>query len=163
MIETLWLVMQDAFWSAIAAVGFSVLFNVPRRALWGCALAGAIGHALRTLLMQELGTPIEVATFVGATTVGFIGVALARRLRAPSLIFSVSGSIPMVPGLFAYRAMLALLRLTTDRSLIENPTLQTETLQAAAVDGIRVGLILGAIALGIIMPKLLFRREKPVV
>lgn len=152
------LVLEDAFWSALAAVGFAVLFNVPRRALWGCALAGAAGHALRTLLMEAFGTPIEIATLAGATLVGFIGVNIARRLRAPSLIFTVTGSIPMVPGLFAYSAMLAILRVTVQGVSLEDPALQE-----AAIDGLRVALILGAIALGITLPKLLFRRVKPVV
>jgi uncharacterized membrane protein YjjP (DUF1212 family) len=64
--------LEDAFWSAIAAVGFAILFNVPRRALPGCAVAAALGHALRTWVMQ-LGLPIEPATLLAATMIGFHG------------------------------------------------------------------------------------------
>lgn len=152
------LVIGDAFWSAIAAAGFAVMFNVPRRTLWGCALAGAAGHAVRTLLIQAMGLPVEVATLLGATTVGFLGVWLAHYLKAPSLIFSVCGAIPMVPGQYAYSAMLGLIDLS-----IASSNADTQILLDVSINAVRTGLILGAIALGIIMPKLLFRRAKPIV
>ncbi len=151
------LFVLDGFWSAVAAVGFAILFNVPPRLLWGCALTGAVGHASRTLLMETMNPPLEAATLAAAVLVGFLGVALARRLRAPSLIFTVSGAIPMVPGLLAYGAMLALLQLTVGGAT------DPAVLQTAIADAFRVVLILGAIALGITMPKLIFRRVKPVV
>lgn len=150
-------ILIDAFWSAIAAMGFAMLFNVPRRTLLGCALSGATGHATRTLLMTLFDLPIEVATLFGAIAVGFVGVWLARYYRAPSLVFSVTGAIPMVPGLFAYSAMLGVI------DLIANEQASMDTLLETVQNAIRTGVILGAIALGIIMPKLLFKRLKPVV
>jgi uncharacterized membrane protein YjjB (DUF3815 family) len=158
MLEILRLVVEDAFWSALAATGFAVLFNVPPRTLVGCALAGATGHGIRTALMTIFDMPIEAATLFGATVIGFLGVGLARRLRAPTLIFSVSGAIPLVPGLLAYSTMLGLLRLTLD-STATPETLLPET----AINAIRAGLILASIALGLTMPRLLFRRIEPVV
>lgn len=150
------IVLEDAFWSAFAALGFAMLFNVPRRTLFGCAFAGAVGHALRTLLIHSTGISIEVATFVAAGAVGFLGAYLARRLRAPSLIFTVTGAIPMVPGFFAYTAMLRFLELSMG-------TASEIVLQEAMVYFIRTLLILGAIALGISLPRLLFLRKRPVV
>lgn len=155
--EVIRLVAEDTFWSAIAATGFAVLFNVPRRLLWGCALAGATGHATRTLLTWAFELPLELTTLVGATVVGFLSMYLAVRMRTPALIFAVTGAIPMVPGLFAYSTMLGLIRLA-----IDDPTAGDAVLVEAAINGMRTGLILGAIALGIAMPKLLFQRGKPV-
>jgi uncharacterized membrane protein YjjB (DUF3815 family) len=159
--ELWWLIAQDAFWSAVVSVGFAVLFNVPRRTLAGCALTGALGHSVRTLLIEWAGLPIEAATLVGATCVGFLALALAKRLRAPSLVFAVSGSIPMVPGLFAFRAILLLLELLGLST--SQPTAQDELLLLVVVDLTRTALILAAIALGIAMPRLLFLRYKPVI
>ncbi|MDX1993151.1 MAG: threonine/serine exporter family protein [bacterium] len=156
--DLLWLVVQDAFWSAIAATGFAMVFNVPRRTLFGCAIAGATGHALRTLLMQGLNMPIEPATLAGATAVGALGILLSRRLRAPALIFGVCGAIPMVPGLFAYSAMIGFIRFAGADAATGN-----ELLVTATINLVKTGLILAAIAAGIALPILLFRREKPVV
>ena len=58
MMELLWLLAKDAFWSAIPAVGFAMLFNVPPRMLKYCAMGGALAHSLRTLLIHY-GMPIE--------------------------------------------------------------------------------------------------------
>jgi uncharacterized membrane protein YjjB (DUF3815 family) len=151
------LLLHDAFWSALAATGFGVLFNVPRRTLLGCALTGASGHAVRTLMMETTFMSIEAATLIGATVVGFLGMILARRLRTPTAVFTVTGAIPMVPGLYAYSAILGLIRLT------ESTTASEGLLVEAVVNLFRTLMILGAIALGISMPRLLFRRQKPVV
>jgi uncharacterized membrane protein YjjB (DUF3815 family) len=159
--ETLRFILQDAFWSAIAAVGFAILFNVPRYALPGCALAGAVGHALRALLMSVFGMPLEAATLIGATAVGFLGEYLARYYQVPRLTFIVPGVIPMVPGVFAYRAMIGIFEITgiADLSAVNSVELLVET----AVYALRTGLILAALAIGIIAPNLLFRRQRPVV
>lgn len=149
--------LADAFWSAVAATGFAILFNVPPRALPGCAIAAAIGHALRTWTIQ-LGLPIEPATLLAATTIGFMGVALARRFQSPTAIFTVPAVIPMVPGTFAFRTMLGILQLTTLDIANSAPILVEVSLNA-----IKTGLILAALAGGIIAPRLLFRRQKPVV
>jgi uncharacterized membrane protein YjjB (DUF3815 family) len=152
-----WLIVQDAFWSALATLGFAILFNAPRKALPYCMLAGALGHAARALLIH-FGISIIPATLVGATLVGFFARFCALRLKMPSMIFGVCGAIPMVPGVFAFQTMLGILRiaiLPTDAA--------SDLLVGAAVNGIKTGLILGALAAGIVMPALLFDRQKPVV
>ncbi|MCA9956182.1 MAG: threonine/serine exporter family protein [Ardenticatenaceae bacterium] len=149
--------LGDAFWSAIAAIGFAILFNVPRRALLGCTVAAATGHALRTWVMH-LGLPIEPATLLAATTIGFMGDYLARRYESPTAIFTVPAVIPMVPGTFAFRTMLGILEITNMGVFGSTPVLVEASLNA-----VKTGLILAALAGGIIAPRLLFRRNTPVV
>jgi uncharacterized membrane protein YjjB (DUF3815 family) len=159
--EILILVLRDAFWSAIAAVGFAILFNVPRYTLPACALVGALGHGLRAALMVGLGMPIEAATLLAATAVGFMGEYFAHRYRVPRLVFVVPAVIPMVPGVFAYRTMLGIFEMTglADLSAVEG----AEVLLQTAVYAIRTGLILAGLSFGIIAPNLLFRRQRPVI
>lgn len=152
------LILSDALWSALAAAGFAILFNVPRRLVWGCAFAGAVGHALRTLLVQSADMPLELATLFGAIAVGILAQWCARRWRVPAPVFAVSGVIPMVPGLFAYSAMIAIIQSTA-----AEPDQVSALLAEGAVNVIRVALILGALATGIVLPMLIFQREKPVV
>lgn len=153
MIDLLQLVLIDAFWSAIAALGFAMLFNVPRRMLIACAMAGAAGHAFRMLLMH-FGMTIVPATLLGATLIGFIAEYSGRRWHAPPVIFAVAGAIPMVPGSFAYRAMLGAIRIST-------ATADTgmAILVDAGINFVTTGLILAALGLGASMPQLLFRRR----
>ncbi len=155
-INMLGFVIQDGIWSAVAAVCFGVLFNVPRRLLPGCALAAGLGHALRTLLMQ-LGLDIELSTLVGSTLVGFVSVFLSLRWHAPIPVFTLCAAVTMVPGSFAYRTMLGVIELSQGNADTANAALI-----AASSNAVRTALILGAIALGIAAPALLFQREKPV-
>ncbi|MEZ4668499.1 MAG: threonine/serine exporter family protein [Anaerolineae bacterium] len=157
LLDTLGLLVQDAMWSAVAALGFAVLFNVPRRALAGCALAAALGHAARTLLMQ-LGMEIELATLAGSSVIGFISLFLSQRWHAPMPIFSISAAVTLVPGVFAFRTMLAILEVS-----LGDPATAGDALVAASSNAIKTAFILGAIALGIAVPALLFKREQPVV
>lgn len=151
------LLLVDALWSGVACLGFAVLFNVPPRLLPYCVGTAAVGHALRAGLMAG-GQPITVATLFGAVLVGVITEMLARRLRTPAGVFSVPAAIPMVPGAFAFRAMLSLITLTTAPApgdaavLVEAVTLLAVT-----------GLTLGTLAVGIALPSLLAHRPKPVV
>lgn len=152
------ILLEDAFWSALAATGFAMLFNVPRRALIWCALLGALGHAVRTALIEGAGMNIEPATLAGATAIGFAAKGVAMRLKIPSMVFSISAAIPMVPGLFAYGAMIGILE-----AINASGPARTDILIAAAVDALKAGVILLALATGIALPGLLFQRQKPVV
>jgi uncharacterized membrane protein YjjB (DUF3815 family) len=156
-VDVIGLLLQDAFWSGLAAAGFAILFNVPQRVLIGCALCGAAGHAARTLLIH-VGFEFELATLFGATIIGFMGVMAARRWQVPVLIYGISAGVTLVPGAFAYRTMLGILELST-----ADPTVGEAALLSTVINGIKTGLTLGAIATGIAAPRLLFLRHRPVV
>lgn len=150
------LLLQNTFWAGMAALGFAVLFNVPRRALVGCALGGALAYAVRTLLVQSELVGIEAATLLGATAVGFLGVKFGRYWRVPAPVFIVPGVIPLVPGYLAFRTMIDLLTLTTHA-----PTVDETLLLTAAVNSLKTVLIVGGIAAGVAIPSLLLRRHRP--
>jgi uncharacterized membrane protein YjjB (DUF3815 family) len=156
ILQLIWTIAQDAFWSALAALGFAMLFSVPRNALVGCVVCGAAGHALRALLMH-FGMGIEIGTLVGATLVGLLAMFFARQIHVPEPIFAVSGVIPMVPGAFAYRAMIGIITVASAQ-----PDTGGVVLVEASINAIKTALILAAIAFGIAAPRLLFRRQRPI-
>ena len=151
-----WLFLQNTFWAGIAALGFAVLFNVPRRTLFGCALGGALAYAVRTLLVQFGLTGIEAATLLGATAVGFVGMRFGHHWHVPAPVFIVPGVIPLVPGYLAFRTMIDLLTLTTSGSGVDQTLLL-----AAAVNSLKTTLIVSGIAAGVAVPSLLLRRHRP--
>lgn len=146
----------DAGWPALAAFGFALVFNAPRRTLIGCVLAGATGHAVRTALMTG-GVSLEFATLAGASSVGALAWGFARWQRTPALIYAICGAIPLVPGVFAFRAMLALINIAAAAPGSAGPFLEE-----AAIAFTRTGITLAAIAIGITAPTLLFGRRKPI-
>ncbi len=156
--EILWLLGRDALWAGVAALGFAMLFNVPVRTLAACFVGGALGHALRTLLMH-FGVGIEAGTLAGATLIGMLGVLFARIWKAPAPVFTVPGAITMVPGAFAFRAMLGVLEIAGSGDAATG----SAALWAAGFNATKTALILAAIATGIAAPGLLFGRRRPVV
>ncbi|MBI4702513.1 MAG: threonine/serine exporter family protein [Deltaproteobacteria bacterium] len=155
MSGSLWrLLLGDFAWAGIAAVGFALLFNVPRRMLLPCFLTGGLPHAVRVALLGA-GLGIEPATLVACVLLGFIALWFARGSRLPVSIFSVTAAIPMVPGALAFKAMIGMLRLVRQGGAA-SPELLAETF---AVTG-RTGLILMAIAVGVGAPVLVLRQSE---
>lgn len=155
MMDLLLLLLRDGFWSAIPAVGFAMLFNVPPRMLKYCAMGGALAHSLRTLLMHH-GMPIEWATLAASTTVGFVCVYWSKRLLAPRPVFSVASIIPMLPGAYAFKTMIAVVELN-----ISGVT--TELIHHAVSNGLKVLFIVGALSFGLAIPSLVVYRNRPIV
>ena len=141
--------------AAVPAVGFAMVFNVPKEVLKYCALGGALGHGLRFLLLKS-GMPIEWATLVAAGTVSFLGVWWAQRVRAHPKVFTVAAMIPMVPGIPFFTTLVALTE-------IQYKGFSQELLATAISSGLKTLFIVTALALGLALPGLLLYRRRPVV
>ena len=151
-------VLLDALLSAMVALGFGMLFNVPRRLLLPVLGAGALGHSLRLVLLWIFPGSLAISTFIACVVVGVYSQLMAIRYRSPAMIFQVTGAIPMIPGALAYEAVLGALALgELPVSLMDDP------LNHLARNFFLASVLLGAITFGIILPSLLFNRRKPVV
>ncbi|MGL4455029.1 MAG: threonine/serine exporter family protein [Plesiomonas sp.] len=155
MANLVWMLVQDMFFAAIPAVGFGLLFNVPVRALRYCAMLGALGHGMRFLLLHY-GFPIEWSTLAASTTIGMIGVHWSHRYLAHPKVFTVAAVIPMVPGVKAYKAMIALVE-------INHQGYTHELMSQMVTHFLQSFFIVGALALGLAIPGLLFYRRRPVI
>ncbi|WP_299019331.1 threonine/serine exporter family protein [uncultured Photobacterium sp.] len=155
IIDFLLALLNDMFFAMIPAVGFALVFNVPQKALKYCAIGGALGHGGRFVLMQW-GVPIEWATLGASTLVGMIGIHWSHRFLAHPKVFTVAAMIPMVPGVFAYKAMIALVE-------INHRGFSPELLALLVENVIKAVFIIAALAIGLAMPGLLFYRRRPVV
>lgn len=147
--------INDMFFASIPAVGFALVFNVPQKALKYCAVGGAIGHGSRYLMLQY-GVPIEWATFAAATIVGMIGVYWSRKFLAHPKVFTVAALIPMVPGVFAFKAMIALVE-------INHLGYTPELVMVLMENFLKAMFIIAGLAIGLAMPGLLFYRRRPVI
>jgi uncharacterized membrane protein YjjB (DUF3815 family) len=103
-------------WLAIAAIVFAKLFNVPKGSLIIAAVLAAIGGSCKLVLLH-FGLHIALTTLIGAIVIGCLSILAAHREHVPSLIFSIPAVMPMIPGVFAYEAMLGFLKLISDLDL----------------------------------------------
>jgi uncharacterized membrane protein YjjB (DUF3815 family) len=150
------LILEDALVAAIPAVGFAMIFNVPAGALKYCALAGALGHALRLGLHKFGGLPLEWSTLLAAAVVSMVGIQWAQTWRAHPKVFTVAAVIPMIPGVYAFTALLAVVE-------IDRTGYTPELFAKMMENGLRAFFIVTALAVGLALPGLLFYRRRPVV
>lgn len=97
--------LQDAFFAAIAAIGFAAISNPPRKAYILCALIAAVGHSARFLMMKPdlLGMHIVAASTVASFIVGFLSVIMSPLGKMPAETCLFPSLLPMIPGIYAYK------------------------------------------------------------
>ncbi|SHJ87253.1 threonine/serine exporter family protein [Tepidibacter formicigenes] len=122
-------------YSFIATIGFSILFNVPKKALFYASITGSIGWTLYTY-MNYITTSPPLANFIAATIVGVLGEIFARIDKKPVTVFVIPGIVPLVPGYGMYLTMI---------NIINNDFYK------AAKIGSDTIFVAGAIAMGIIL------------
>jgi uncharacterized membrane protein YjjB (DUF3815 family) len=149
--EMIHLIVVDGLLAAIAAVGFAVISNPSRNAIFVSAFLAAIGHSLRFFLLKS-GLEISLATFVAASCIGLLSILFARLIHCPAEVFSFPSLLPMIPGLYAYRTILSLIK------FMQNSDIQKS--QGFIIDFFHNGMttlfILLALVVGVSLPVLLF-------
>lgn len=138
---------EDGLFAAMAAIGFSSISHTPSRAYIICALAAAAGHSLRFLLMapEVMGVNIIVASTIAAFVVGVIGVVCAPMIKVPAEACLFPSLLPMIPGMYAYRALgglIGCLTVTSEPQIMHN--LYTLTFNGLTCMAIVLGMVLGA-------------------
>jgi uncharacterized membrane protein YjjP (DUF1212 family) len=144
-------VPQDALFSALAAAGYALLFGVPARMAWACLVCGIASHSLRALLFH-LGIDIITGTLIGALAAGFLAQGFAHRFHAPPATFAFAGVVAMIPGAYAFRAVIGGLAIAYGTA---GAAVVTETVSLI----LTVGLMVIGIAVGVAAPALLSPRR----
>src|SRR5476649_1212030 len=145
--------LEDMLLASVPALGFAMVFNVPKKALRYCALLGSIGHGSR-MLMMHYGLNIEWASLLAAILIGVIGIHWSRWLLAHPKVFTVAAVIPMFPGISAYSAMVAAVQISHLG--------YTEVLMSSVITNfLKASFIVGALSIGLSLPGLWLYRKRP--
>jgi len=104
-------ILEDGFFAAMAAIGFSSISHTPARTFIICGLAAAAGHTLRYIMMSPTIGNINIilASTAAAFVIGLIAVLLAPVVRVPAEACLFPALLPMIPGMYAYRSIEALI------------------------------------------------------
>ena len=149
------LIIDGAF-AATASLGFGMVFNVPKHTLIYCAFGGAITYITRTIFLH-LGLGIEISTFIASTFIGIIALYWSRKYLIPRPVYTVASIIPMIPGTFAFSAMISLVDMNSHG-------VTPELIEIFIENGLKAVSILGAISFGLALPSLYFMRlNRPVI
>ena len=160
------MVPEHPYWmyavaAAISAMGFSMIFNIPKRLLPVVAIGGIIAICTRNLVSLKpdmfcsfsLGEGGILGSLAGSTLVSVICIKAVHVFHTPHQVLAISSVIPMVPGVLMYRALFSLFTVPiTEGDLVNN-------FIAAGVNGLNASLIIAAIALGVAVPNILARKK----
>ncbi len=141
--------LSQAIAAAVASMGFSIIFNIPKRLLPVVAVGGIITVLLRNITVLELGWSQAAGSFFGAAVVGVIALQAIHWFHTPNIIMTIPSAIPMIPGVLLYRLLFALIN-------IESIT--SETLLAGIRSGVSAVIIIIAIAVGVAIPNIFIHR-----
>jgi uncharacterized membrane protein YjjB (DUF3815 family) len=137
-----------------AAIGFAVLFNVPKRTLGVIYGIAALGGLLKFCLIAH-GTGLVFAALCGSSSIGFLSVLAAHYRKAPPITFAIPALIPMIPGFFAYKAMVGVMQLTVEKDQNQYTKLFFETVN----NGLTAWFVMVALAVGVAVPLLITRKK----
>jgi len=149
--ELIRLLLYDGVLAAIAAIGFAVISNPPRKAIFVSAILAALGHSLRFFLIKS-GLDISLATFVAATFIGLLSIVFARIIHCPAEVFSFPSLLPMIPGMFAYRTILSVIRFMQTTDVLKSQHFMMDFFH----NGMTTLFILLALVVGVSLPILFF-------
>ena len=146
---------ERIFWSMWVSIGFAMLFNTPRRALWITGILGGIGWGIKTtLLFTIMPEQIVLCSFIGACTVGFLGVYFAHRVHTPPIVFTIPAVINMIPGKYGYEFMMGLIKIVTLK--YDSSQQLAQIISENMKLGLQTCFITLGLAFGVIAPILLF-------
>lgn len=151
---------HNNYWSyaiaaALSAMGFSMIFNLPRRLLWVVALGGIIAVCTRNFVNLGpsnnnvgLDLGLSIGSLIGSTVVSLIAVKAVHWFHTPNHCLTIPSVIPMIPGVLMYRALV---------SVIEMDGVVGEVTSAMQF-GIGSALAILCISLGVAIPNIFARR-----
>lgn len=134
-------IMGSLILSFMGSLCPALLYNLDIKKAFWAGLSGSIGW-LTYIFFKNCTGEIIFSTFMGAITVGLYSEVMARLLKTPATILSVSGIFPLVPGSGAYN---------TVQYIVQN------RYQEGLTEGVKTMASAGSIALGIMIISALFR------
>lgn len=141
--------------AAISAMGFSMIFNIPRRLLWVVAIGGIIAVCTRNFVNLGpsngnvgLDWGLILGSLIGSSLISIICIKAVHIFHTPHHCLSIPSVIPMVPGVLMYRALFALIEM---HGVVGELTI-------AIHNGIMASLIILCIAIGVAIPNIFARK-----
>ena len=142
--------LNQAIAATLAAGGFSVMFNTPKKLLAIVAFEGIVTMLIRNIIMLECGLPQAIGSFVAAAVVGIAALKIIHVVHTPNTLLIIPPVIPLIPCVLLYRLLFAVLHIHTISA--------EELLEALrfGVDGVTIIL---AVVVGVSIPNIFIQKR----
>jgi len=148
-------IIEKAVWAGIAALGFGLLFNIPKQVIFTVFVLGFLAGVVKFISL-DFGYSVITATFFASLFVGIISIPFAYKVNKPIVVFSIPSIIPMIPGFYAYKTILGIMKFTFVKTTNSDHEL---LLNSIFSNGFMVLFILFAITVGVSAPMLLLGKD----
>ena len=148
--------LYDVIAAGIAVAAYGTFFAMPWRMLPIPIVIGMLAHAARWATIFLAGGSVEAGALVGCLFVGIVVTPIADRLRLPFAAFGFASVVSLIPGVFLFRMGGGLVELAA-----LGGKAPPDLLMATIADGSTAMLIMLAMAVGLIFPKMLIEHFCP--
>ena len=142
--------LNQALAAILAAGGFSVMINTPKKLLAIVAIEGIVTMLIRNVLMLEFGLPQSIGSFAAAAVVGIAALKVIHIVHTPNTLLIIPPVIPLIPCVLLYRLLFAVLHIQT---------ISVEELLEALRFGVNGVTIILAVVVGVSIPNIFIQKR----
>ena len=146
----------DVIAAGVAVAAYGTFFAMPWRMLPIPVAVGMLAHATRWGMISLVGASVEIGALAACLVVGIIITPIADRLRLPFAAFAFASVVSLIPGVYLFRMAAGLVDLVT-----LGQKASADVLLNTIADGATAMLIILAMAIGLILPKMCIEHFYP--
>lgn len=96
--------IEGLLWASLGTLGFGLIFNANKNKLFYILISGFLNY-FAYALTYKLSYNIFLSSFISAAVTYIYSVIMARVSKCPSVIYVLTGLIPIVPGSHLFYTM----------------------------------------------------------